>query len=88
VTPEEHATFMQQLAALEANIQRMLASPLRAATPAGREEPPRRPGVARPVFGHIALACKGALAHPGLTDVQRMYLLEIARVCKRMLERE
>lgn len=42
----------------------------------------------RQAFVQIALLCKRALQQPPFDDLHRMYLLDIARECKRALERE
>jgi hypothetical protein len=89
MSPEELDDLKRMLTELEAKFATQAATPLAATrlVPA-QQKRPRQSGVTRLVFGHIALTCKQALAQPGLTEVQRMYLMEIARICKRMLERD
>jgi hypothetical protein len=88
MTPEEFAALQRQSTELEAKFRaRPLApAPVLPDKPASAAAPGAR--IDRQAIGQIALLCKRVLQQPPFTGLHREYLLDIARPCKRALERD
>lgn len=81
MTDDDLSDLVRQVTALEAKYATQATS---------RSDALPRPGPAtrrdRQAYLRIALVCKRALGTPPFTCPHDIYLLEIARLCKRMLE--
>jgi hypothetical protein len=99
VDRQELDALLAQITALEAKLAEQAASlrALRLAEPApapARSEAPALPPPVRPLrperaaLYRIAMLCKGVLASPTLLPETRPYFLQIAEVCREMVQRQ
>jgi hypothetical protein len=89
VDRQEWDALYEQITALDAKMAAQVEA-LRATREAAA--PPPAPPLTlrqeRAALWHIAMLCKDALASPSLPPAWRPYFLQIARVCREVVQRE